>query len=121
MEPSRTWTVGAPRQTPKGAPLKGVYKENYWTTRLEDGASADRDLSDTIAATLDQLDDRRAFLRDFAETGGRSELFIGWFFDDGNSGDVFGHELLGRLADFRLDLSFDVYAASPSHENEEGE
>ncbi|MFI4973514.1 MAG: DUF4279 domain-containing protein [Caulobacterales bacterium] len=113
LAPSRAWSFGAPRQTRKGSSLTGVYRETYWTARLESGSSADRDLSDTIGAILDRLEDRRAFLREFAQTGGRSELFVGWFFDDGNSGDVLGHDLLGRLADFRLDLSFDVYPASP--------
>jgi len=113
MQPRRAWSVGAPRQTAKGEALEGVRKETYWTTRLEDGSSADRDLSDTIAAILDRLEAHRDYLWDLARTGGRSELFIGWFFDDGNSGDVLGHELLGRLANFKLDLSFDVYPAAP--------
>jgi hypothetical protein len=120
MPPSRAWSVGEPRKTRTGVPLKGVYKENFWTTRLEDGSSVDRDLCDTLAATLDRLEDHKAFLRNFAQTGGWSELFIGWFFDEGNSGDVLGHELLGRLAAFRLDLSFDVYPASLPNGDAEG-
>jgi hypothetical protein len=105
----------APRQTPKGTPLKGVYKENYWMARFVDGSSVDRNLAAAIDAVLDRLADRKAFFRDFAQSGGRSELFVGWFFGDGNSGDVLGHELLGRLADFRLDLSFDVYPTSQNN------
>jgi hypothetical protein len=42
------------------------------------------------------------------------EFFIGWLFDEGNSGDVFDHRLLARLADMNIDLSFDVYADEPS-------
>ena len=109
IEPSRSWAVGVARRTPKGTPLTGVYTENYWTARMIDGTSVDRDLAGAIELVLDKLDGRKSFLQEYASSGGHSELFIGWFFDDGNSGDELGHRLLARLAEFRIDLSFDVY------------
>jgi hypothetical protein len=35
-------------------------------------------------------------------------LSVGWFFD-GQSGGVFSHELLARMADLKIDLSLAVY------------
>ena len=112
IEPSRSMDVGAPRATPKGAPLEGVYDESFWTARLSDGKSINRSLSLAIGEALDDLASRQDFFREFVGDGGRAEFFIGWFFDD-NSGDVFDHELLARLADFKIDLSFDVYPSTP--------
>lgn len=114
LEPSRLWSVGNPRTTPKGSPLKGVYKENYWVAPIVNGSSTDVSLAGAIASALDRLEAHKGFFQDFVGSGGRSELFIGWFFDDGNSGDVLEHELLARLADFRIDVSLDVYPEDAS-------
>ena len=69
----------------------------------------DQDLPNAIGSVLDRLDSRKAFFQEYAASGGSSEIFTGWFLADGNSGDVLKHGLLARLADFRLDLSLDVY------------
>ena len=50
--PDRSWTVGEARRTPKGAPLKGAYKESYWFARLFDGASVNYGLIRAIDDTL---------------------------------------------------------------------
>ena len=108
IEPSRSWLVGAPRRTPKGSPLQGTYRDTYWYALLVEGSSEERDLPRALATILDRLGDRTAFFLDFARTGGRAELFIGWF-SHGNSGDVLGRELLGRLSELKLDLALDIY------------
>jgi hypothetical protein len=107
--PSRTWRAGEPRTTPRGEPLNGLYGEHYWTARLVDGVSTDRNLATALAAVLDKLFVKKEFIASLSKSGGRSEFFIGWFFDEGNSGDVLSSTLLGKLADFCIDLSFDVY------------
>jgi hypothetical protein len=109
VTPSRVCRAGAPRTSPRGVPLSGVYAENFWTARILEGADTDRDLAAAITVVLDQLSPKKDFLLGLVTSGGRSELFIGWFFDDGNSGDVLDHKLLGRLAELKIDLSFDVY------------
>jgi hypothetical protein len=109
LTPSRVSQAGAPRTSLRGAPLSGVYAENFWTASILEGALTDRDLAAAITVVLDQLSPKMDFLLGLVASGGRSELFIGWFFDDGNSGDVLDHKLLGRLAEFKIDLSFDVY------------
>ena len=117
IEPHRFWRVGERRKTPKGTPLDGVYTQSYWTAQIISGSSVERDLRLAIGDALDYLEARKDFFQDFASNGGRPEFFVGWFFDDGNSGDVFDHALLTRLADFRIDLSLDVYPASPSDDD----
>lgn len=114
LEPSRSWSAGEARKTPKGSPLEGVYKDNYWIAPILDGSSVDCELARAIDSALDQLETRKLFFQDFAASGGRSELFVGWFFDEGNSGDVLEHGLLARLADFKIDLSLDIYPSPPA-------
>lgn len=106
---SSAWRLGERRKTPKGALLEGIRSDSFWTARLEDGSSATRSLPVALSDAVERLKVGAVFLRELAEEGGRSELFIGWFFDDGNSGDVLSFELLQRLAELKLDLSFDVY------------
>ena len=74
------------------------------------GSYADRDLAAALADVLGQLSPKKAFFVNLSASGGRSELFVGWFFHEGNSGDVLDHKLLGRLAELCMDLSLDVYA-----------
>jgi hypothetical protein len=108
LQPFNSWIAGSPRITRTGTPLKGIREKSFWTVRLVDGASVNRPLSRALDEVLDDLADREGFFRGLARSGGRAELFIGWFFG-GNTGDVFDHELLARLAEFKIDLSFDVY------------
>ncbi len=101
--------AGTPRRTPKGHQLSGVYDKTYWTARILDGTWPGRDLESAINAVLDQLASNRSWFIDLDASGGESELFVGWFFDEGNSGDKLKSALLARLAEFRMDVSFDIY------------
>src|SRR5262249_17223446 len=104
------WRVGEPRRTPTGTPLSGTYKTNFWTARLVNGTSAEQDLPSALGSALDTVAAGFSLFSEIAASGGRVEVFIGWFFDEGNSGDVLDHQLLARLAAMSIDLSFDVYA-----------
>lgn len=109
IRPRVLWKVGEPRKTPKGTPLSGIYETGFWTARLFDGGSTQQGLPLALSAALDTIAVGSSLFTTIAQTGGRVELFVGWFFDEGNSGDLFGHSLLGRLASMNVDLSFDVY------------
>jgi hypothetical protein len=74
--------------------LEGVYKESYWTAKLVDGSSDVAGLAEVLGACMDKLDPHRAFLLDFRASGGTAEVFVGWYFPDGNSGDVLEWGLL---------------------------
>ncbi len=109
IKPWVLWKVGEPRRTPKGTALTGVYETGFWTCRLVDGSSIEQDLPSAISVALDMVAPGSSLFATIAQTGGRVEFFIGWFFDHGNSGDVLDHNLLGRLTKMSIDLSFDVY------------
>jgi hypothetical protein len=108
LTPSRYWRAGEPRSSPKGRPLKGRYQESFWTATLAEGRWPEKDLPAAISDVLDQLEGRRDFFHQVRSEGGRAEFFVGWFFD-GQSGDVFGCELLGRMEALKIDLSFALY------------
>jgi len=75
---------------------------------IHEGDSTTRELSKAIGESLDELASCREFLHRIRADGGNAEFFVGWFFD-GNRGDLLNCDLLARLADLRIDLSFDVY------------
>jgi hypothetical protein len=110
LTPSRIWRAGDARTTPQGDPLEGVYKDSYWTATVAEGRSQEIDLPTAIGNVVERLWPNRQFLIDFVDSGGIAEFFIGWFFDEGNFGDVFDWRLFERLAQMRINLSFDVYA-----------
>lgn len=109
IAPRFSWSAGEQRKTPSGQPIGGITNESYWTARVAEGAYPGRDLPTAIAELLDSLSPYQPYLADFVADGGRAELFIGWYFPQGNSGDVLGFDLLARLAALRLDLSLDIY------------
>jgi len=106
LNPKWQWVIGEPRVTPKGDRLSGVYKNSYCVFDL-DKREGDT-LSETINRAMDEFArNRELFHRIFAD-GGKAECFVGWFFV-GNSGDTFDASLLGKLADMKVDLAFDIY------------
>lgn len=113
LSPKVLWKVGQPRQTPKGAPLPGIYTEGFWTARLLEGASAEQGLGSALSQALELVAAGSSLFEEIAATGGRTEFFVGWFFDDGNSGDVLDHRLLAKMASMSIDLTFDVYGETP--------
>jgi hypothetical protein len=117
LKPSRAWRAGEPRSNPlgqplrdtNGSPLKEVWRDSYWVAPISKGGnSVDKPLHSAIGEALDRLLPHRKFIHRMRLEGGRSELFIGWYFES-NSGDVFDCDLLARLADMKIDLSLDVY------------
>ena len=114
-EPTRAWQTGRPRTTSKGDLRAETYRETYWTSKLREGglvlddrSSEGEDLAQAIEAMLLDLAGHKQFFQELRAGGGQVEFFVGWFFD-GNIGEVFRHDLLGRLADLKIDLSLDVY------------
>ncbi len=109
IAPTRVWRVGEKRTTPTGRPLKGTNRESYWYSELLRGESSVRPISDAFDEMIEKLELHAAFFQELSSDGGGVELFVGWFFPDGSSGDVFGHSLLARLSVLKIDLCFDIY------------
>lgn len=110
-EPDRAESVGALRTTPKGQPLEGNYSESFWLKKFDVRNSSLRQAIETALTLAESVPNATHQL---TRGGGRVEFFIGWFVD-GNTGDVLPFDLLKKVADFQIDLSFDVYNG-PSYE-----
>jgi hypothetical protein len=108
INPSRSWRAGEPRSTPKGNPLEGTWPKSYWTASLVEGQWPREQLEDAINGVLDQLAAHKDYFHQIRSQGGNVELYVAWFFD-GQSGGVFCHDLLVRMADLSMDLSLDAY------------
>lgn len=106
LEASVTHNKGKPRQTPKGTPLDGVYSESFAVFPLV--KNDNRWLSESIKECIARLAHAQNLFTEIKVTGGRAELFIGWFLS-GSSGDILTSSLLLEVAGLGLDLSFDIY------------
>lgn len=69
----------------------------------DDGALAER-----LQACLIGLEPHSAFLLDLKATGG-ALLFYAFWYPDGDTGEVFGADLLARMAALGIDLGINVY------------
>lgn len=106
IKPDTKWMAGSERVSPKGNLLDGKHEKSYWSCALE---SDDRvGLADFLTTFTARLEAHKDFLRWIRSTGGRTEYFVGWF-SNGNSGEIFSCDLLGKLSDLCIDLSLDVY------------
>ena len=81
-------------------------RESYWTCVIV--PTTIEPLSDLLTEWADRLEKHHIFLESLVSSGGRIELFIGWFLD-GNDGDIFTSGLLSKLAKLRIDLSLCLY------------
>jgi hypothetical protein len=109
MKPTRKWTVGRRRETPKGFPLNGVNESTYCFFRLEHPEGIQ--LVDFIDVYSDELYRHKGFFEELRSTGGSLEYFIGWY-SDRNSGQVFNLGLLSKLVALGIGLSIDFYGGS---------
>ena len=106
LKPKHKWKTGEPRKTPKGTLLEGVHERSYCTYPIEKNEG--EDLSELLDRVVDELMPHKSLFDEVRESGGEAEFFIGWF-TSGNSGDIFTYDLLRKLGELSIDLSFDVY------------
>jgi uncharacterized protein DUF4279 len=108
LTPETSWTAGELRSSPKGKVLEGKRRETYWSHIL--AHRPDTELADCLETFTQSLEPHAEYLKQIRENGGRIEYFIGWF-SGANSGEIFTHQLLGKLARLQIDLAFDIYGA----------
>src|SRR5450432_3247062 len=82
--------------------------ETYWSSEGRSGE--DSQLLQVLEAFIAELEPHAPFLSSFRASGGRVELFVGWFASRRSGGDEIGYDLLKQLGDLQIDLSFDVYS-----------
>ena len=106
LAPVRATRAGAPRTTPKGTPLPGMYDFSCWTHQFDvEGAS---ELGVVLESLVERLQGHRQFFHRVVQDGGTVELFCG-VFAAGNWDEILSHSLMGALAALRVDLRLDVY------------
>ncbi len=110
LTPSLRNDAGAPRKTPAGQALDGVYDQTYWLYKFNFSNGVEVD--ECIAKAIESLSPKREFLQHIIASGGRCELFIGVFLEK-NAGIELTGNLVRRIADAGLGLSFDVYPPEP--------
>lgn len=106
MAPEFAHSVGAPRLTPKGLLLEGVYKETYCSFALVKKQAGY--FVDGVKSLLPLLTSHSEYLHRVRDTGGRAELYIGVFVEE-SSGFVFPIEDMSALVGLSLDLAVEYY------------
>ena len=113
LKPSNAWKSGEPRRTPTGKPLKDKNNGSFWTARLIQkrfATTPGRSLEAALTAEVQRLKRHRALLRRIQKTGGRTELFVGIFGENGfNFGGELDTDLLADLSRLGLSLGLDIY------------
>jgi hypothetical protein len=112
IPPSRYWKAGQPRMSPKGTPLPGENRENYWAANLHEGKnvkSEDILLEDYLLTVCSRFAHLKEFFKEIVDTGGHVEFFIGWF---GQSmfGATFETKLMREVLELNAAIALDVYA-----------
>jgi Domain of unknown function (DUF4279) len=110
-KPTRAWKAGERRQTPKGTPLEGLYKESYWYVRLLRGGEASSEgtlLEDYLEHFASKLSRHAEFFQRVRSEEGRAEIFIGMY-GARNYGFELPPTLLNAFSTIGLSLTFDIY------------
>jgi hypothetical protein len=107
LVPDTSWIAGSRRRTPAGRMLEGQHKTTYWSYSLEE--ELDINLADQLYNFAYTIEPHKNFFRYIRTAGGKCEFFIGWF-SNASSSEVFSYQLLSKLAELEIDLTFDIYS-----------
>lgn len=106
------WKAGDPRINLKGVELGGLRDDSFWRYHPHDKekiSSETRYLEDYLDDLTSSLSKNRDFFASIVNSGGHIEYDIGMF-SEHNIGSVLPSQLLKRIADLNIGLSFDIYA-----------
>lgn len=106
MAPEFSWTAGEARTTPRGTLLEGVHRDSYCSFHL--GSGDDGQLARCLDVCLTELAGAATFLTEMRKTGG-SLMFYAFWHPNGDTGEVFGTDLMRRMADLGIVLGINVY------------
>jgi hypothetical protein len=116
LEPKFVDVAGQPRVR-KGKQLDFVAKETYWMHEF-DASDDPMDVEEFLLATAQALAPHKDTFVETRATGGRAELFVGFFPEEFNCGFELSPQLQGACADLALALSFDIYGFDPGQSDE---
>jgi hypothetical protein len=112
LEAHRAHRVGDQRKTPRGAQLKGQYKDTRWrhSIRYE---QENQWFADKVATLVDHLIPHKEFLHHVHSTGGRVTLIV-QFLGDGYFGDNVPLDTLSKMAELQLDFGIECFSVPQS-------
>jgi Domain of unknown function (DUF4279) len=107
---------GLPLNNYKSQILNTPLKTNIWCS--EKLAENDVPLENQIELYLEKLEPKKEFLREILSLPDvEGEFFLGFSSENGQGGAYFSAELLKKVSDLGLSLSFDLYPPSDFEEN----
>jgi Domain of unknown function (DUF4279) len=99
--------VGDPRQTPKGTPLEGRYRDTRWRHSIRYELT-EQWFADKITALVESLGPHKQFLHSVRATGGTAEIIV-QFLGDGYFGDNVPLDTLAKMTDLQLDFGIECF------------
>jgi hypothetical protein len=99
---------GEAKTAPNGTPRDGYWEFSHWSHRFE--IVQDGELVTFLQHLAATLEPHREFLRGLEEDGGVVEFFVG-IFTDTNCDQILPFDLMGKLADLRVNLRLDLYGS----------
>jgi hypothetical protein len=103
----RTWNKGDPVITPKGRRVGGTYSDSRWSHVWPRRRGSD--MAAAISGVLDEMEPRRAFLRQLRRRGAVPQVILS-VAGLAHVGGTLAPELLARLADLGLELGIEFFA-----------
>lgn len=102
----RNWTSGASRETPKGKPLPGIYKDSYWVSRLE--FSSKEGFKKQFVLAMDHLIKVKQKILKFNASGGKIEVYL-QLPGNVNHGGTIDSKYSSMLSELDIDLLIEVF------------
>ncbi len=106
IEPHVSWRAGAPRKTPTGGNLPGVYRETAWSFSYR--VEGSRRFSIDIEKTLERLVPHRQFLLGIVESQGQVTLIVN-LPGDINIGSVLTLDALSKISELKIRFGVEVF------------
>lgn len=101
IEPDESQKAGDLRRPGKVAKISG------WFLRTKDICTS-KDVRAHIEFILSKLDSKKIELQKLVDTSYEIQIWVFWVSAAGNGGPYLDHQFMKRLADFPIDLNFDI-------------
>ncbi len=112
LQPNIVDRVGQVRYLPNGRSIPNSGTETYWVHAF-DLNSSDQEFEDFLSNKLSELSLHQDLFAEITSSGGRCELFIGFFIKE-RCGFNFSPQLLHQASLLQLSLALDIYTEGNS-------